>query len=241
MPSRATAIATASERASRRTGTGAALLLVGMLAGVVSAPARAQTAPRASIFSCTDANGRLLRSDRPIAECASRDQLQLNSDGSVRRTVRPTPTGEEQALLEQQERDRAAMMSARNEAVRRDRLLLQKYPDEAAHRKAREADLDEKRRSIAGLERRLADLAAERRPLDQEREFYPAPKPLPFKLKLALDANDASVAGTRDAIATQQADIARINSGYDTQLVRLKRLWAGAPLGYAEAGAAVAR
>ncbi len=59
------------------------------------------------IYSCTDANGKRLTSDRPIPECTNRDQRELNADGSVRRIVPPPPTADERA--EKEARDREAL------------------------------------------------------------------------------------------------------------------------------------
>jgi hypothetical protein len=89
-------------------------------------------------------------------------------------------------------------------------------------------------------EKRMEELAAERKPLLQEMEFYKG-KPLPAKLKQQLDANDAAVEAQRSAIQNQQAELERINRLYDNELARLKRLWAGAAPGtLADGGAAAA-
>jgi hypothetical protein len=105
-----------------------------------------------------------------------------------------------------------------------------RYPNEAAHQRAREAALDTVRQAIRTTELRLKELAVERRPLDNEAEFY-AGKPLPPKLKQALDANDAAVEAQRAVTQTQQAELDRINRVYDAELERLRRLWAGAAPG----------
>ncbi|MEO7008194.1 MAG: DUF4124 domain-containing protein, partial [Caldimonas sp.] len=49
------------------------------------------------IYSCIDANGKPLTSDRPIPECANREQRILNADGSLNRIQPPTPTADEQS------------------------------------------------------------------------------------------------------------------------------------------------
>jgi len=67
-------------------------------------------------------------------------------------------------------------------------------------------------------------------PLLDEAEFYVG-KPLPSKLKLALDANDASLEAQKSLVQNQQAEIVRINALYDAELARLRKLWAGAPAG----------
>ena len=94
--------------------------------------------------------------------------------------------------------------------MRRDRNLLARYPNEAPHRKAREAALDTVRLAIKASEKRLQDLAAERKPLLDEAEFYVG-KPLPPKLRNQLDANDAAIAAQREAAVSQEAELERVN------------------------------
>lgn len=48
-----------------------------------------------SIYSCTDAKGRRITSDRPIAECLDREQRELSNTGTVKRIVKPVMTAEE--------------------------------------------------------------------------------------------------------------------------------------------------
>ena len=83
---------------------------------------------------------------------------------------------------------------------------------------------------MKATEIRLRDLAAERKPLRDEAEFYQA-RPLPPKLRAQMDANEAAVDAQRSAAATQEAELGRINRLYDVELDRLRRLWAGAAAG----------
>lgn len=205
-------------------------LLLGLALGLATwaAPALAQSSSGgAGIYTCTDAKGRRLTADRPIADCRHKEQQILNSDGSLRGVLPPTLTAEERA--EQDERDRLEKeaRAARAEVVRRDRNLLARYPTELSHQRAREAALDTVRLAIRATELRLRDLREERKPLLDETEFY-AGRPLPQRLRAALDANDAAVAAQRSAAINQQAELERINGLFDTELDRLRRLWAGA-------------
>jgi hypothetical protein len=216
------------------TGHGTAWAIVAAWAAAVAlaAPALAQ-APVPSpggIYTCIDSNGRRLTSDRPIPECIAREQRLLNPDGSVRRTVPPTLTAEERAEREAQERREALEAAARRDAVRRDRNLMARFPNEAAHRAAREAALDGTRKAVAASERRLEALAEERKPLLDEAEFYVG-REMPTSLKVKLDANDAATKAQREVVQTQRAEIARIDAIYDAELDRLRKLWAGAPPG----------
>ena len=192
--------------------------------------ADASTMGGGQIYTCTDASGKKLTSDRPIAECNSREQRLLNADGSVRRVVPPTPTANERADQEARDREAAAERATKLDAIKRDRNLLSRFPDEAAHRKARAAALDDVRKALRVSEARLGLLAAERRPLLDEAEFYTG-KPLPGKLKTQLDANDASIEAQRMLAQNQQGEGVRINKLYDLELERLKKLWGGAQPG----------
>jgi hypothetical protein len=70
---------------------------LGLLLSLTAPAIGGAWAAAAAIYSCTDASGKTLTSDRPIAECANRDQKLLNTDGSVRKIVPPTPTSDERA------------------------------------------------------------------------------------------------------------------------------------------------
>lgn len=204
------------------------LLATGLL---LTATAWAQDgAPAKGIYTCTTADGRRLTSDRPIAECTAREQRVLNADGSQRTTLPPFLSPEERAAKEAADRRAAAERIAQQDAIRRDRTLVQRYPTEAAHQRARNSALDDANKAMRISERRIKDLGTERKPLLDEAEFYKG-KPLPAKLKQSLDANDAAVEAQQQLIENQKAEIVRINARYDAELARLKKLWAGAAPG----------
>lgn len=221
------------------------LLLAPVALLLAASPAAAQSpgAAAGGIYSCVNDKGRKLTSDRPISECAHKEQLLLNRDGSVRAVIPPSYTAEERAEREARERRAAELRAAQLDAVRRDRNLMARFPNEETHRHARQAALDPVRLAIAATERRLKELAAERKPLVNEAEFYVG-KPLPLKIKQQLDANDAAVEAQKAAAANQTAELERVNKLYDLELDRLRKLWGGAqpgslgPMAAAPAGAA---
>lgn len=196
-----------------------------MLAGLVAA-----SAAHAAIYSCVDGSGRRLTSDRPIVECATREQRMLNTDGSVRQIVPPTMTPDERAEADAKERQAAADRVAQQDAMRRDRNLVNRFPNDAAHMKAREAALDDVRKSLKASQTRLELLTKERKPLLDDAEFY-LNKPLPARLKQQLDANEAAADAQRSLVQGNELEIVRINTLYDAELERLKKLWAGAQPG----------
>jgi hypothetical protein len=204
------------------------LLIAGLLCASMS---WAQDgAPGKGIYTCTTADGRKLTSDRPIPECTSREQRVLNPDGSQRTTLPPFLSPEERTAKEAADRRAAAERIAQQDAIRRDRTLVQRYPNEAAHQRARNAALDDANKAMRISERRIKDLGVERKPLLEEAEFYKG-RPLPAKLKQALDANDAGVEAQEVLIDNQKAEIVRINTRFDAELARLRKLWTGAAPG----------
>ncbi|MBI3368903.1 MAG: hypothetical protein HY021_10800 [Burkholderiales bacterium] len=133
-------------------------------------------------------------------------------------------------MQEANERRAALERSAQGDAVRRDRNLISRFPNEATHRKGREAALDTVRQAQKATEQRLKELAIERKPIDAEAEFFKG-RALPARVKLQIDANDAAVDAQHQATINQEAELKRINQLYDAELERLKRLWAGAQPG----------
>jgi len=146
-------------------------------AGVTSAWAQV------GIYTCTDAQGRRITSDRPIAACVDRVQKELNPSGTVRRVIGPTPTANELALQERQQRLAAEARQREQERQRVDKLLLARYPDQAAHDRARERALQlaqgsEKQRIAAQFDAELARLKLLWASEDATAAAAPAPEPL---------------------------------------------------------------
>lgn len=215
-----------------RPASAAALAVLMVCAWPDAATAQSRSGPAAAasgagIYTCVDDRGRRLTSDRPIPDCVAKEQRVLNSDGSLRKVVPPTLTADERAEQEATERRAALERAAKADAVRRDRNLMIRYPNEAVHRKAREAALDTVRMAIKATEQRVQELAAERKPLQEEAEFYQG-RQMPLRLKQQIDANDAAVDAQRAAASNQEAELVRVNRLYDAELAHLRKLWAGA-------------
>jgi len=221
----------ASDRVRHRPRVAPALAALAALGLTLAVGAEEKKPP--SSFTCI-VNGKKLVSDRLIPECVSTEQRELNADGSLRRIVPPTLTDDERVAKEQKEVGEKIKLQAMNDAVRRDRNLMQRFPDEAKHYKAREKALDEWRIATKNSNARIALLQEERKKLEEEREFYEndkVKKPLPHALKQKVDANDAALEAQQSLAQAQQTEIKRIDDLYDAELARLRKLWAGAPAG----------
>lgn len=205
-------------------------MLVTALGWASSPSAQPQPPSTSGIYSCSMPDGRRLTSDRPIAECSAREQRILNADGSFRSTLPAFLSPEDRAAQEARDRKASGDRANQNDAIRRDRNLMQRFPNEAAHLRARNTALDDANKSMRNSEHRLKDLAQERKPLTDEAEFYKG-RVLPAKLKQSMDANDASVDALKQLIENQRAELVRINNRFDIELARLKKLWGGAAPG----------
>lgn len=198
----------------------AALLLAGC-----ALPGAAQP----GIYSCVDAQGRTVTADRPIAACIDREQKELNPSGSVKRMVPPTLTARERALAEEKARQAQEEKARAAEERKRNHALITRYPDQAAHDRERSAALSVADEVVAAATKRIAALAADRRKLDAEMEFYRKdPSKAPARLKRQLEENAQHTSAQQRFIAGQEGEKQRINARFDEELAKLRTLWAEA-------------
>jgi hypothetical protein len=185
----------------------------------------------AQIYTCTDASGRKLTSDRPIAECLSKDQKELNPSGTVKRIVKPVMTAEEQRVAEQKQKEETEERARQEEERRKNRALLSRYPTKAAHDKERTDALAQVDEVIKAAQKRIGELAEQRKKINEELEFYRKdPSKLPPALKRQLEDNERSVVVQRRFIGDQDDEKRRANARFDEELDRLRKLWAQAAL-----------
>jgi hypothetical protein len=217
---------------SRRADRAACVLVSASLVGIAASQGARAADPGGTprIFQCVLPDGKRVTSDKPIAECMNvgKAQRELNKDGSEKGVVEAPLTEDEKAERERLRRQREAEKTAQDIEIRRDRDMLKRFPNEAAHAKAREKALDDVANSVRNSEARSKLLLRDRKPVLEEHELYPPPKQAPAKLKLQLDANDASLEAQRSLVQNQQTEVVRINALYDAELARLRKLWGGA-------------
>lgn len=192
--------------------------------------ALSQAASSGGIYSCIDSRGRRLTSDRPIPECLDREQQVRSQDGAVRKVLPPSYSPEERARLDEQRRRRELAEAAQKDRIRHDRNLLARFPDQAAHDRARQTALESVETASANNTKRLAQLERERKTLADEAEFYPN-RELPRALKARIENNKAAIEAQKVSASHQVAERQRINARYDEELAHLRRLWAGAAPG----------
>lgn len=181
----------------------------------------------AAIYTCTDANGRKHTADRPVEACLAVEQRVLNADGSLKTVLPAAMSPRERIEAERRQRDAAREQMAREEAIKRDRLLLRRYPNEAAHRAARLEALRQVTNSVVATRHRVEELQGERKRLEESAASFTG-KPIPPDLKQKLDANDAMLNAQRSLVRNQAIEADRINAVYDKEAQRLGPMWKAA-------------
>jgi len=204
-------------------------LVAALLLAVVSTASLAQT-PRPGapeIYTCVDAKGRNLTSDRPIAECLDREQKILNPSGTVKAKVGPNLTAQERSELEAKEKAELEERARLNEEKRRDRALLVRYPNKAMHDRERAVALAQIGVVRQAAVNRVDELQRQRAAVLDEMEFYKKdPNKAPASVRRQLEEVNASLSVQARFIAEQDAEVKRVSFRFEEELFRLKQLWA---------------
>lgn len=192
----------------------------------IPAAVLAQPAGPAGIYTCTDAQGRRLTSDRPIALCMDREQRILGASGVERGRIGPSLSESEVAQRQEALKQAEQVRQREREQRRRDAALLVRYP----HRQSHDA---ERRQALSQLEslqilaqKRLFELEKAQFQLEQQLEFYAkdATK-VPARLRGELRQAARSIDEQRQYMETQTAELRRVNQRFDAELARLTPLW----------------
>lgn len=200
-------------------------LALGAASPGVLAQNKADSAISNGYYSCRDANGRLLTSDRPIMECMNREQKVHSNDGTVRRVIEAPLTPEQRRQREEEKQRQEAEQERAEQARRRDQILLSSYSSVAAIEQAQARAQVEPQSGIAKSQARLAQLAKERNGLNADAEFYKG-RTLPGDLERKFHDNDRARKYEEDLIARRNEEIRQINDRFDADKKRFIELTA---------------
>ena len=179
------------------------------------------------IYSCVDAKGRKITSDRPIPECADREQLELNPSGTVKSRVGPTLTAQEAADLEVRRKKEIEERARIAEERRRERALLIRYPSKEVHDRERALALAQIGIVKQAALTRVDELMRQRVAIDEEMQFYKKDlSKAPPSLRRQIEDVALSLAVQGRFIADQDGEVQRVTARFDEELARLKPLWA---------------
>lgn len=178
------------------------------------------------IYTCTDASGRKLRSDRPISQCLDREQTVLNPSGTVKARVGPNLTAPERAEVEAKRKAEEEARAQALEEKRRERALLTRYPSRDVHDQERAKALAQVDEVVDAARKRIDVLLLERKKNTAELEFYQGDvNKAPAALRRQIEHVRLSLESQDRFIQAQQGESQRINARFDEELARLRELW----------------
>ena len=209
----------------RARGRAAGAVLATVVGCLAIAPALAQTA--AQIYSCEDAQGRTISSDRPIQDCARREMRVLNRDGSLREVIPPPMSREQRKQAERAELERRDALARSRARQARDRSLLITFEDEQSLETMRRRQLAEIDAEIRLATSRILQLdkelkAAQGDASRQQKERAGRPLPFIFQQRITDAAN--AILAEDSLIRDRQHERERLNERFDADAARLREL-----------------
>lgn len=184
----------------------------------------AQAEPVSKIYTCRDASGRMITSDRPIPECADRSQKELGKTGQVIKEVLPPMSIKEELRYEEEQEAKRREIRRLQDIARRDRAL-QVYKNEADLQDTRQRALAFPEEQIKGSEKRILLADKEIKEID-EIVASKGPNGAPPTLRRRRYELDAVLETEKIYIADRKEEIKRINARFDDELVRYRKLMA---------------
>lgn len=203
------------------------LLVLSCMAMATSAwGQQALNVPQGSVFTCTDARGLHITSDRLIPECRDREQRVLSPSGVERTRIGPMLTAHERAQLQERNRRTQQDLQREQDQRRRDRVLLLRYPDRAAHDAERRQHLSQFDDLLALAGKRLADMEKHHAQLRQDMAPYQSnPAQAPEQLRSVWQETNTALAEQQRLIASTTAARDQMVARLDEELHRLQTLW----------------
>ena len=189
-----------------------ALFCVLVLAGLAVAGATLHAQTR--IYTCKDANGKTITSDRPLPECQGREGRVLSGQGATVKKIEAPLTPEQQAARDIEDQKKRQEDELRREQARRDKALLNTYAGVDDIESKRQRALAQVEREARESERRISLLERQASENRAEAEFYKK-KQMPADLKRKLDENEAALKAEKHLLASKKSEVAQVNVKFD--------------------------
>jgi chromosome segregation ATPase len=183
------------------------------------------TAVQAEVYTCTTANGRKITSDRPIAECADREQRELETTTGRITIIKPKQTEAERYAEREAQKQVLREKESALQQQRRDQQLLARYPDDAALEEKRSYLLEEIKKRWAPTLEEQAKINARRQELNTQalarRKANKAPDYDSIKEAAQLERRMLQLQPMLDKF---NYEIEETNRNMDADLARLRQI-----------------
>jgi hypothetical protein len=184
----------------------------------------AAPAPAATMYCCTDANGRKACGDILPPVCYGRAYREISEKGT--REVEAPLTPEQRALREvEQKRKKDEEQRATAERLR-NRALLDTYGNVEDIDYTRDRTVAELQKGLDQAQEKVNEALKSKKALDKEAEFYKK-KPMPDQLSTQILGNQKELAATQDALAVHQKEIAEVKAKFEAEKQRYIELTRG--------------
>ncbi|MDP5009354.1 MAG: DUF4124 domain-containing protein [Glaciimonas sp.] len=181
----------------------------------------------AQIFSCKDAAGRTISSDRPMPECANRAVRELSANGFVKHEI-PAPLNAEQKRQQQlKDEKRQAAAEALEQQRQQDKALLARYHSEDDITASRQYYLALSQDFIKRDRAIINDAEKQLEAVRIEAEFYKKKKVLPLALRNKIEDANRAIDKCKKNIAEHQTEAVNINAKFDDTVKRFRELTLG--------------
>ena len=218
-----------------RTTSRAALAVLAMagvvpgMPGALGVPdAAAQTQPAGRIYTCKDASGKTLTSDRPIPECLGREGRILSTQGTTVKKIDAPLTEEQEAARAAEEVKKKEAATLRAEQARKDKALLGTYQNVDDLESKRQRALLQVEREVKDAIRRVSQLEIQEKEIKQEQEFFKK-KQMPAELKRRVDENEGALRAERSLMTSKKDEVTQVNLKFDEDKKRFIELTGAAP------------
>ena len=191
---------------------------------VVAQGVLAQASSR--IYTCKDASGKTITSDRPLPECQGREGRVLSKTGTTVQTIEAPLTDEQRAAREAEDEKKKEAAVLRAEQLRRDKALLSTYQNLDDLESKRQRALLQVEREMRESEKRVSLLEKTEQENKQEQEFYKR-KQMPVELKRRVDENEGALRAERLLLASKKDEIIQVHQKFDEDKRRYTELTVG--------------
>ncbi len=166
------------------------------------------------IYTCKDASGKTITSDRPLPECQGREGRVLSGQGTTVKRIEAPLTPEQIAAREAAEQKKHAEEERRREQLRKDKALLNTYASLDDIESKRQRALSQVEREAREAERRISLLERQASENRSEADFYKK-KAIPSDLKRRLDENEAALKAEKNLFGQKKDEVAQVNIKFD--------------------------
>jgi len=186
----------------------------------VSAVTAQQPYPPGSVYMCHTSGERVISSDRPIPECANKEQRVFGPNGLVIGIIPPAAEArarEQQMEQQKEEERRRAAIESRKEH------LLSLYPDAAAHDAKRQAELEPLYNKLKSTNQQIEYLMKQLAEIDEAASSPDTVSLTHTKERESQIEGDIKVQQNLASILRKQ--IAAVNKKYDEEKEILTPYW----------------